>query len=149
MYNLGREKVAKEEAKEEERRRKKRKRKKRKKKSYSNKKQNLTQGVRKKYETYMKMIRKHRFLYFSCILFCHFFLLVLFFSTWPGFHILPFFGPKTTGHSFLFFEGLSYSFASEAPDQAPREPTDGTDGRTDGRVFAILPSCFLELCETL
>ena len=33
---------------------------------------------------------------------------------------------------FLFFcYGLSYSsFASEAPDQAPREPRDWTDGRT-------------------
>ena len=33
--------------------------------------------------------------------------------------------------SLFFSQGLSYSsFASEAPDQAPREPTDGTDGRT-------------------
>ena len=37
-----------------------------------------------------------------------------------------------------FFQGLSYSFASEAPDQAPREPTDGTDGRTpDLKVFSF------------
>ena len=39
---------------------------------------------------------------------------------------------KTSGRRKLIFcfEGLSYSLASEAPDQAPREPTDGTDGRT-------------------
>ena len=38
----------------------------------------------------------------------------------------------------FFFQGLSYSFASEAPDQAPREPTDGTDGRTpDLKVFSF------------
>ena len=61
-----------------------------------------------------------------------------FFADKLGFTYFRFLGPKQQGMFFLFFEGLSYSFASEAPDQAPREPTDGTDGRTpDLKVFSF------------
>ena len=70
-----------------------------------------------------------------------FFRYVFFLYNIAGFHILPFFGPKTTGHFFSFFLTAFLTLLSRARRRTRRLASVRT-GRTDGRLcfcyFALL-----------